>query len=600
MNLLAKFRETAFSVLPVMGIVTVLGLAVDPPAGTELAPGFSVEPLWLPRFLAGGALLVVGLTVFLLGVDLGISPMGERCGAALTRRRSLALLLGAAFAIGFVVTAAEPDVQVFGDQVRGVFPAVRKAALTFSIAGGVGLFMSFGLLRSVLRIPVKTALAIAYGLLLLLAVFAPSPFVGVAFDSGGATTGPMTVPFIMAIGLGVVAVRARGDGEGGFGLTGIASVGPVAAVLVYAIVNANVAAPAPHAEVDPHAEFAEVDSHAENAENAEPDSHAESAESAEPDSHAESAENAEPESHAEFAEVDPHAVSAENAEPEPHAEFAKRIDGEVRCIPRVFEEGGFFASFRHSAPEALRETSLSILPLLGLFLAFQFLLLRMTARQFARHAIGVAYAFVGLLAFLTGVNGGFMQAGRILGATLGAAAAAGGAGAWALLLGTGLALGAIVVCAEPAVWVLGEQVEQASGGNIRRRALLVFLSAGTALAVGLATWRAVAGFPVAWALVPGYAAAMALMVRSPALFTGIAFDSGGVASGPLTSTFVLSFTLGAAAAGRGGNDSFGVIALVAMMPLAAIQPMGILVERRKRRALRAPAAPAPTPGEETP
>ncbi len=576
MNLLAKFRETAFSVLPVMGIVTVLGLVVVPPAGTELAPGFSVEPLWLPRFLAGGALLVVGLTVFLLGVDLGISPMGERCGAALTRRRSLALLLGAAFAIGFVVTAAEPDVQVFGDQVRGVFPAVRKAALTFSIAGGVGLFMSFGLLRSVLRVPVKTALAIAYGLLLLLAVFAPSPFVGVAFDSGGATTGPMTVPFIMAIGLGVVAVRARGDGEGGFGLTGIASVGPVAAVLVYAILNANVAAPAPHAEVDSHAESAEVDSHAESAE---VDSHAESAESAEPDSHAE---------------------SAESAEPEPHAEFAKRIDGEVRCIPRVFKEGGFFASFRHAAPEALRETALSILPLLGLFLAFQFLLLRMTARQFARHAIGVAYAFVGLLAFLTGVNGGFMQAGRILGATLGGAAAAGGAGAWALLLGTGLALGAIVVCAEPAVWVLGEQVEQASGGNIRRRALLVFLSAGTALAVGLATWRAVAGFPVAWALVPGYAAAMALMVRSPALFTGIAFDSGGVASGPLTSTFVLSFTLGAAAAGRGGNDSFGVIALVAMMPLAAIQLMGILVERRKRRALRAPAAPAPTPGEETP
>ena len=579
MNLLAKFRETAFSVLPVMGIVTVLGLAVVPPAGTELAPGFSVEPLWLPRFLAGGALLVVGLTVFLLGVDLGISPMGERCGAALTRRRSLALLLGAAFAIGFVVTAAEPDVQVFGDQVRGVFPAVRKAALTFSIAGGVGLFMSFGLLRSVLRVPVKTALAVAYGLLLLLAIFAPSPFVGVAFDSGGATTGPMTVPFIMAIGLGVVAVRARGDGEGGFGLTGIASVGPVAAVLVYAILNANVAAPAPHAEVDPHAEFAEVDSHAENAENAEVDSHAESAESA---------------------EVDPHAESAENAEPAPRAKSAKRTDGEDRCVPRVFEDGGFFASFRHAAPEALRETSLSILPLLGLFLAFQFLLLRMTARQFARHAIGVAYAFVGLLAFLTGVNGGFMQAGRILGATLGAAAAAGGAGAWALLLGTGLALGAIVVCAEPAVWVLGEQVEQASGGNIRRRALLVFLSAGTALAVGLATWRAVAGFPVAWALVPGYAAAMALMVRSPALFTGIAFDSGGVASGPLTSTFVLSFTLGAAAAGRGGNDSFGVIALVAMMPLAAIQLMGILVERRKRRALRAPAAPAPTPGEETP
>ena len=986
MNLLEKFRETALSVLPVMGLVLALGLlAVPADAG---------GPWWLGRFLVGGALLVLGLTVFLLGVDLGIRPMGERCGAALTARRSLALLLGAAFVVGLVVTAAEPDIQVFGDQVRGVFPAVRKGALTFSIAGGVGLFMALGMLRTTLGIPLKAVLAASYAALFLLAAFAPAPFVGVAFDSGGATTGPMTVPFILALGIGVAAVRARGDRDGGFGLTGVASVGPVAAVLVYSLLNANVAAPhAESAEVESHAEFAEslfsgggsgeadpppVETHAESAENAELFGGASSPSEPKPESvvcasgtsrampakeseksvrrklrrtvvasvdwreadiddvihdlrdfslagdpddpsgaggvgfsvflgdiedrdhkdlfgpgtwcgrakippftmHATDIrldalldriekergfawriedgrvvlsrdkrvfrKEAMPASGDLFSEsgefrgepvpsltadsfrrelakgellevriwaggvsaaipasgerarrvlgaiaaaddVPPPSDLVENRSPvfftlrkeEPKAglydadddsgprvfsvffdtgrspsnaddlffwenpdcktvvrvrgvaplfdeavaearagekrvretlggivletvdlqdaslpevlaffeastkksagedgaaipfsfdEEAWRwsspddgprltiraesvaltnelalvadiagvrwriVGGGVRCIPRVFEDGvslvadphpmprphaaatpepiqhsafsiqhsSFFSSFAEAFPEALRESLSSIAPLFGLFLVFQFALLKMTLRQALRISIGFVWALIGLSVFLTGVNGGFMQAGRILGAALGGAAAAGGAGPWALLVGTGLAFGAVIVCAEPAVWVLSEQVEEASGGAIRRRTLLFFLSLGTALAIGLAMWRAVAGFPLWRLLLPGYALALLLLARTPQPFAGIAFDSGGVASGPLTSTFVLSFTLGAASAGGGGSDSFGVIALVAMMPLAAIQLMGILVERRKRRALRAPAAPAPTPGEETP
>ena len=1008
MNLLQKFRETAWSVLPVMGLVLALGLLAVP-AGAG-------GPWWLGRFLVGGALLVLGLTVFLLGVDLGIRPMGERCGAALTAKRSLALLLGAAFVVGLVVTAAEPDIQVFGDQVRGVFPAVRKGALTFSIAGGVGLFMALGMLRTTLGIPLKAVLAASYAALFLLAAFAPAPFVGVAFDSGGATTGPMTVPFILALGIGVAAVRARGDRDGGFGLTGVASVGPVAAVLVYSLLNTNVAAPhAEAAEVESHAEFAEslfsgggsgeadpppVETHAESAENAELFGGASSPSEPKPESvvcasgtsrampakeseksvrrklrrtvvasvdwreadiddvihdlrdfslagdpddpsgaggvgfsvflgdiedrdhkdlfgpgtwcgrakippftmhatdirldalldriekergfawriedgrvvlsrkvrpsgswlsrlagnwrdgfrrmfrrsgsagsgdpfgsfPAESAAWEEPlrtltadSFRRELAEGEPLEVrigaggvsaaipaSGERArrvlgaiaaaddvpppsdlvenratvfftlrkeEPKaglydadddsgprvfsvffdsgrspsnaddlffwenPDCETVVRVrgiaplldeavaearaeekriretlggivlqaidlrdaslrdvlaffeastkgrggedgaaipfsfdeeawrwsspddgprltirsesaaftnmlalvadmagvhwrivGGGVRCFPRVFEDGvslvadphpvprpgaaaepepiqhsafgiqhsSFFSSFAEAFPEALRESLSSIAPLFGLFLVFQFALLKMTLRQALRISIGFVWALIGLSVFLTGVNGGFMQAGRILGAALGGAAAAGGAGPWALLVGTGLAFGAVIVCAEPAVWVLSEQVEEASGGAIRRRTLLFFLSLGTALAIGLAMWRAVAGFPLWRLLLPGYALALLLLARTPQPFAGIAFDSGGVASGPLTSTFVLSFTLGAASAGGGGSDSFGVIALVAMMPLAAIQLMGILVERRKRRALRAPAAPAPTPGEETP
>ena len=197
--------------------------------------------------------------------------------------------------------------------------------------------------------------------------------------------------------------------------------------------------------------------------------------------------------------------------------------------------------------------------------------------------MGFLWSFVGLGVFLAGVNGGFMQAGGILGEALGAKVAAGGLVPFFLLLGAGLSFGAIIVCAEPAVWVLGDQVERVSAGAIPRRTLLLFLSAGTALAIALAMSRAVFGFPLSLILLPGYALALLMMVLTPRPYTGIAFDSGGVASGPLTSTFVLSFALGAARAGRGGDDAFGVISLVALMPLLAIQAMGMMVARKSKR-----------------
>ena len=476
MNILHKLKETAVSVLPVMGIVFLLGLTIVPlDAGT------------LGHFALGGFLLIIGLTIFLLGVDMGIQPMGERCGAELTKKKSLGLLLAAAFVIGFIVTAAEPDIQVFADQVRGVFPAVNKLAFTFVIAGGVGIFITLGLMRTVLGLSLKWTLFISYTILFVVAFFAPSSFMDIGFDSGGATTGPMTVPFIMALGLGVSSVRA-GDKrqDSSFGLTGISSVGPVLAVVVYAIVigtgGANIS----------------------------------------------------------------------------------------DVVPELVEggSGGAGASVLH----AFTESFTSIAPLFALFIIFQIFLLKMTMRQVVRMIIGFVYSFIGLAIFLFGVYGGFMQAGKLLGESLGALAMQKGGIWYFLLILTGLVLGAIIVCAEPAVWCLSEQVEQVSGGTIRRKVLLIFLSVGTSIAIGLALWRAVAGFDIKWMLIPGYALAMLLMIFCPDMFTGIAFDSGGVASGPLTSTFVLSFTIGAA----GGGVGFGVIALVAMMPLIAIQIMGII------------------------
>ena len=223
MNVLNKLKETAISVLPVMAIVLLLGFTVVP-----------LDKFLLIRFIIGGILLIIGLTIFLVGIDLGIQPMGERCGAELTKKRSLPLLLGCAFLIGLIVTAAEPDIQVFGIQVRGIFDFVNKNIFTFVIAGGVGIFITIGLVRIVFSLSIKWTFFIFYVLLFGIMIFCPDSFIGIAFDSGGATTGPMTVPFIMALGLGVSSVRS--DSNNSFGLTGICSVGPVMAVLIYSLI----------------------------------------------------------------------------------------------------------------------------------------------------------------------------------------------------------------------------------------------------------------------------------------------------------------------------------------------------------------------------
>ena len=505
MNIFAKFKETAFSVLPVMIVVVLLGLTIAPlHLGT------------MTRFVLGGILVIFGLTFFLLGVDIGILPIGERSGAALTAKRSLKLLLAAAFLIGFIVTVAEPDVQVLADQVRAIAPGVSKWGLILMIAVGVGFFVALGILRTVLSIPLNILLTVSYIGVFALAFCAPATFQGVAFDSGGATTGPMTVPFIMALGVGVAAVRSKtgkngkiaSSAEDSFGLTGIASIGPVLAVIVYGI--------SIHATSDA-------------------------------------------------------AISGEAAG---HGLIGHGIFVFLNLLPSIF-----------------MEVATALAPLAAMAALFQIFLLKMPPMQVVRMVRGFVFSFVGLVLFLCGAHGGFMPAGEALGEVLGEASLQGSF--WtALLVAVGVAFGAIVVCAEPAVWVLTDQVESISGGTIKRKVMLVALSAGVALSIGISMCRVLFGFSLWYILIPGYALALVLSFIAPKLFTAIAFDSGGVASGPMTSTFILSFTLGASNA-SGGNpsvDAFGVIALVAMTPLIAIQILGIIFKVKSNRSEKAKIA----------
>ncbi|MBO4386369.1 MAG: DUF1538 domain-containing protein [Treponema sp.] len=517
MNLLQKLKETISSVLPIMAIVLILGLTVVP-IGKDL----------IVRFILGGILLILGLTVFLLGVDIGILPIGERSGASLTAKRSLPLLLGVSFVIGFMVTIAEPDVQVLAGQIKNVSPAVNKWALIFMIASGIGLFVVIGLLRTMLSLKLKYVLLLSYAAVFTMAFFCPSEFQGIAFDAGGATTGPMTVPFIMALGVGVAAVRSKGQIHSGtsleksknsaenssddsFGLTGIASVGPVAAVCFYGILQRF---------TNSNSSLAKTSF-----------------------------------------------LAAENG-------------GGKDAATGLYV---FFSEL----PSVFKEVSMALLPLVAMFIVFQIFLLKMPPFQVRRMIKGLLYSFAGLVLFLTGVNGGFMPAGQSLGGLLGTAASTEGGWWLVLLCGTGILFGAVVVCAEPAVWVLTEQVESISGGTIKRKVMLAALSAGVAVSIGLSMLRLLFSFSLWYILLPGYAIALFLSFICPPLFTAIAFDSGGVASGPMTSTFILSFTLGASLA-CGGNpvtDAFGVIALVAMTPLIAIQVLGIIFRLKQRRAM---------------
>ena len=489
--MLEKLKETFVSIGPIALIVLLLNWTITP-----LGDGMTLT------FIVSAIFTIVGLALFLLGADIGIIPMGEKAGSALTSKKNLPLLLIASFIIGFIITIAEPDVQVLAGQVSSVNPNIKSITLLIMIAVGIGFFVSLGLLRTVLQIPIKILYVGFYVIVFILAFIAPQEYFAISFDASGATTGPMTVPFIMALGMGVAAVKSNKNSDSkadNFGLTGLASIGPIVAVLIMGLVMSGKSA----TEVVAATEI-----------------------------------------------VEETMVSVGTLE---------RLRGVFKLVPHI-----------------IVEVAKALLPLVGLLIAFLIFLFKLTKRQIIKICVGLVYAFLGLVLFLTGINSGFIPAGTVIGETLG------NSGQQWLLVLLGVVFGAIVVCAEPAVWVLTQQVEEISGGTIKRKVLLVALSSGVCIAVGLAMIRVIFGFHIAYILVPAFVIALTLTFFCPKMFTAIAFDSGGVASGPMTSSFILSYTLGAATV-LGGNpltDGFGVIALVASAPLIAIQILGLIYSKK--------------------
>ena len=486
-----KIREALSSVLPITGIVLVLSITVAPmPLGT------------LMLFLAGAVLLVVGMGFFSLGADISMMPLGEAMGTqvgGLRRWQTVALV---SFLLGAVVTVAEPDLQVLAKQV----PAIPDSVLIFTVAAGVGLFLALAMLRTRFQWPLARLLLVLYPAVFLLALFAPRDFLAVAFDAGGVTTGPVTVPFIMALGVGMASLRGRGAAkEDSFGLVALCSIGPIFMVLLLGIV------------------------------------------------------------------YHPGNVAASTFVPQ-----------------EMFTTQDIARPFVQQAPLFLKEVALALAPVAAAFAVFQLYCRCLPRRKLVQAGVGMLYTLVGLVLFLTGVNVGFMPAGQYLGSALASSAAP-----W-LLLPVGFVVGWFIVTAEPAVHVLTAQVEEVSGGAISRKAMLRGLSVGVSVSVTLSMVRVLTGLSIFWFLVPGYLLALVLSFFVPPIFTGIAFDSGGVASGPMTATFLLPFAMGASES-MGGNlltDAFGVVAMVAMTPLVTIQLLGFAFGRKAQAAGQQAAAEA--------
>ena len=478
-----KLLESLQAVLPIVAIVLVLCFSIAP-----------VSPSILLCFLLGAAMIIVGIMFFTLGAEMSMSPMGERVGAVLTKSRSVPLIIGVGFVLGFLITISEPDLQVLANQV----PSIPNMTLILSVAAGVGFFLVVAFLRMLLSIALPKLLVVFYALIFVLAAFVPKEFLAVAFDSGGVTTGPITVPFIMALGVGVAAIRSdRHAADDSFGLVALCSVGPILAVLLLGIL------------------FQASDS----------------------------------------TYIPP-------------------------VLPDVGDSVELWQLFHVSLPTYLKEIATSLLPIVLMFGIFQLVALKLDRRSLGRIGVGLLYTYMGLVLFLTGANVGFMPAGNYLGQVL-----AGRSFRW-VLVPIGMLIGYFIVKAEPAVYVLNKQVEEITDGAISAGTMGAALSAGVSLSVGLAMVRVLTGISILWFLIPGYTFAIGISFVVPKLYTAIAFDAGGVASGPMTATFLLPLAQGACIA-VGGNivtDAFGVVAMVAMTPLITVQLMGLVAQLKTRKA----------------
>lgn len=476
-----KVKESAISVLPIFITVMLICFTVSP-----------ISADLMLCFIIGALLLIVGMGFFSLGAEMSMTPIGNKIGTAITKTRNLPFILVISFFLGFAVTVAEPDLQVLAETV----PHINNTVLIVTVGIGVGFFLSVCMLRILTGMKLRWLLIAFYAVVFILASFTDKNFLGIAFDSGGVTTGPMTVPFILALGIGVANTRSDKKAEAdSFGLVALCSIGPILSVLILGF-------------------------------------------------------------------------------------FYSGTDGVAEITSYTFENTAEIGkAYLTALPAYLKETAVALLPIIVIFFLFQIFSLKISRFNLAKICVGIVYTYIGLVLFLTGVNVGFSSLGAVLGSNL--------AGGWTkyLLIPLSMLLGWFVISAEPAVAVLEKQIEEVSEGAIPGKAIKLSLSVAIAVAMGISVVRVITGISILWFIIPGYFIALLLSFFVPDIYTAIAFDSGGVASGPMTATFMLQFVIGASTA-LGGNvlsDAFGVVAMVAMMPLISIQAVGFIYERKNKK-----------------
>lgn len=480
-----KFKEVLATVLPISLLVVILNFTVVP-----------LEADVFTRFLLGALFILLGLTIFLIGVDLGITPMGDSFGHAAVRSGKLWVIAVMGLVLGFVISIAEPDLHILADQVEGVtLGVVSKSSLVILVSMGVSALISLGMIRIVKVFSLKTFLLITYGAILVLGILVDQFFLAVSFDASGATTGALTVPFLLALSAGASAINkdSQKSEEDSFGLVGIASAGAIIGALILGMI-----------------------------------------------------------SNPKFVDVPDMAGAA---------------------------EVGILSRFIHEAPIVAKEIIIALLPIILIYVICNILFFHNSKRANARVATGCILTFVGLVIFLVGVNSGFMDVGRYIGHVLATEHSK------TFIVAIAFLMGVLTILAEPAVHVLTNQIEAVTAGSIKKSVVLMTLSIGVGIAVALSILKIlVPGMQLWHVLLPGYIISFIIMKKVPNLFVGIAFDSGGVASGPMTATFILAYAQGIAASTPTADlliDGFGTIAMVAMTPLIALQILGLFYVKNK-------------------
>lgn len=479
--LLSKIKESLMSVLPVTLIVIIL----------NLTPLINLELKEIITFAVSAIFLILGIGFFTLGADIAMTPMGEHVGSGLTKSKNLKLLLLICFALGVLITIAEPDLTVLADQVGS------KLIIIF-VGLGVGIFLILAILKIVFKKDLASMLIyfymVLFALALLLLAMDPENFqlIPLSFDSGGVTTGPITVPFIMALGVGIAAtIGGKYASENSFGLVTLCSVGPILAVLILSLVNSG-------------------------------------------------------------------DISAPNVN------------------DYLLADNLLVATFE-TLWNTTKDVTLALGLVVGFFFIINFIFLKLPKKKLFQIGVGTLFTYVGLIIFLTSVHIGFMPVGFKMGQELAKTSPL----AVSII---GFVLGLVVVLAEPAVHVLNKQVEEITNGTVSKKSMLIALSVGVGISICLSVIRIIFGFSILYYLIPGYLLSLGLSFFVPKIYTSIAFDSGGVASGPLTSTFILPFAIGTCVAMNGNilSDAFGIVAMVAMTPLITIQMLGFTSISKKR------------------
>jgi hypothetical protein len=485
--IVSKLKEVLFSVLPITVIVLILN--------------FTLTPIGIPlliKFVIGAFLIVIGLTIFLIGVDIGITPIGNIMGSSLAKSNKLWFVIVAGLILGFFISVAEPDLHVLARQVDMVTSGViLRASIVAVVSIGIAIMLTTGLIRIVENFPLHLLLTIVYGIIFVLSLFTSPEFLAIAFDASGATTGALTVPFILALGVGVSKLKkdSQASEKDSFGLIGIASTGAILGVMSMCIVS--------------------------------------------------------------------------------------KTRGITGSLPQGELSTSIVKPFIHEMIKSAGDIIIALLPILIIFLAFQVYPLKLSTRSVRKILFGLLFTYLGLILFFAGVNAGFMDVGSVVGYSVASLESK----AYVVIIG--FILGFVTILAEPAVYVLTHQIEDVTSGYVKRKAVLITLSIGVGIAVALSMARIlIPGLQLWQILLPAYAISVLMTYYVPKLFIGIAFDSGGVASGPMTATFILAYAHGAAEAIEGANvmiDGFGVIALVATTPLIALQILGFIFKVKSKK-----------------